>query len=375
MTPLFEVDGQDGPTFIWNQFSSQNPHRRPNTIQPGDEFTIAVPPETFMVLSQEDVVEHLGGMARVRVYTSERGDQLRYYLTDPFPLVYELQRANSSRALLVFHRELTYQLSRGHTDATRLAQLIYRVPDPDIYQMEATKALVARALAAENVNFEVDRSRRYLDPVREAIRNAESTEGVAERERSHLTRAMFDDPNHSPFAAVEDSLGTATEVTQLPNGRVFRVEYYWDGTVQVLYKTGQNDAMGKRKPDMLRENERWAAIYERVSTTGDWPVRWGAGEPSDLAQFPTARDPRNRVADGDRAYDYLIPGRLLVLTFTPTRHHVESQADNALISAFKDAREQFRDQIEGAFGLFEYLGGRELLSTDQQAPRPTGTGD
>lgn len=373
MTPLFEVNGQDGPTYVWNQFSTQNPHRRPNTIQPGDEFTLPVPPDAFMVLSQEDHVEHLGGMARVRVYVSEQGDQLRYYLTDPFPLVYELQRANSTHASLVFHRELTYQLTSGRTDATRLAQLIYRIPDPDIYQMEATKALVTRALAGENVNMDVDRSRRYLDPVRDAMQSATTTEQVTERDRNHLTRALFDDPARSQHAAVEDSLGTASDIVELPNGRVFRIEYLWDGTVRVHYKTGHDDAMGKRKPDLARENERWAAVYQRVLTTGDWPVRWGAGEPADLEQFPTARDPRNKATNPERAYDYLIPGRVMVLTFKPNRHYLESQADNAVFAAIKDAQERFRDQIESAFGLVDQLGGRDLLSTDQQAPRPTGT--
>jgi hypothetical protein len=368
LTPLFEVNGQDGPTYVANAFFSQNPHRRPNTIQPGDEFTLAIPPDAFVVRSQEDIVEHLGGTARVRVYQSEQGDQLRYYLTDPFPIVYELQPANSGRATIVFHRELAYQLSSGRTNATRLAQLIYRIPDPDIYQIEATKALVAKATAGENVNLEVDRSRRYLDLMREAMLNAYATEAVAEPDRSHLTRVLFDDPTRAAFAAVEDGLGRATDIAELQNGRVFRIEYAWDGTVRVLYKTGRDDSMGKRNPSLLRENERWAGLYQRLSQSGDWPVRWSAGDPEDLPPFPSARDPRYKAPDEDRAYDYLIPGRVMVLTFKPTRFHAEAQADNAVFGAVLDARERFRDQIEGAFELLDQFGARDLLSPRPKSP-------
>jgi hypothetical protein len=174
LTPIFQVDGQDAPTYVANAFFSENPNRRPNTIQPGDEFTLAVPPDAFVVRSQEDMVEHLGGTARVRVYTSEQGDLLRYYLTDPFPIVYELQPVNTGRASIVLHRELAYQITSGRTDASRLAQLIYRIPDPDIYQMEATRALIAKALAGEPLPLEVDRTRHYIDPVRERPRRSPS---------------------------------------------------------------------------------------------------------------------------------------------------------------------------------------------------------
>jgi hypothetical protein len=363
LTPLFRVDGMDGPSYVANAFFTQNPHRGPNTIQPGDEFTLAVPPDAFVARSQEDVMEHLGGLAKVRLYTSEEGDQLRYYLTDPFPLVYEMQPANSTKATLIFHRELAYQLTSGRTDANRLAQLIYRVPDPDIYQMETSKALVAKAVAGELINLEVDRTHPYVDPVRNAMLSAVAREPVAEAERAHMTRMFFDDPSHVPFAAVEDSLGSQTNTADLPNGRVFRIEYLWDGTVRVLYKTGRDDAMGKRNPYLLRENERWATIYQRQSQSGDWPVRWSGGEPSDLGSFPGARDPRYKASDAANAYDYLIPGRVMVLTFKPTRYHAEAQADNAVFGMFKQAREQFHDQIQGMFELLEQLGAGNLLST------------
>ncbi len=370
LTPLFQVDGQDGPTYAANSFFSQNPNRRPNTIQPGDEFTLALPPDTFVVRSQEDVVERLGGTARVRLYTSDRGDVLRYYLTDPFPIVYELQPAGSGQASVVLHRELLYQLSTGRTDVGRLAQLIYRVPDPDFYQLEAVKALVSNATAGQSMTITVDRTHTYLDPVREAMRSAVAREAVTEPERSYLTRALFDDPTRSPFAAVEDSLGSSTNPADVPNGRVFRIEYLWDGTVRVYYKTGEIDAMGKRNPFERRENERWAALYQRLSTTGDWPVRWGKGEPSDLAPFPSARDPRYKAPDEERAYDYLVPGRILVLTFKPTRTHEEAKSEGAAFSALQDTREKFKEQIEGVRNLFEQLGGRALLPPSPQSPPP-----
>jgi hypothetical protein len=288
--------------------------------------------------------------------------------------VYELQHSGSHLATIVFHRELAYQLTSGRTDTNRLAQLIYRVEDPDIYQVEATKDLVGKVLAGQHIALEVDRSRRYLDPVREAMQYAASTERVTDRDRSHLTRAIFSHPSESHFAAIEDSLGTATNVEQLASGQVFRIEYYWDGKVRVYYKTGADDAMGKRKPDLLRENERWAALYERVlGPFGDWPVRWSTSEPADLDRFPSARDPRFKSPSEEHAYDYLVAGRVLVLTFRPIRNYVESQQDNAVFSGMKEAREKFRDQIEGIFGLVEQLTGRSVLSTDPLAPRAANT--
>jgi len=369
LTPLFQIDGQDGPTYVGSSFFAQNPNRRPNTIQPGDEFTLAVPADAFVVVAQQDVVEQLGGAARVRLYTSEQGDQLRYYLTDPFPVVYEIQQAGGGRASIVLHRELPYQVTSGRTDVGRLAQLIYRVPDPDLYQIEEVKALVGKLTPGESMQITVDRTHAYLDPVREAMLNAVAREAVAEPERAHMTRVLFDDPSRGPYAAVEDSLGTSTNPGDLPNGRVFRIEYLWDGTVRVHYKTGENDTMGKRNPYEHREPERWAALYRRLSVTGDWPVRWNGGDPSDLPPFPSARDPRYKAPDEDRAYDYLAPGRILVLTFKPTRTYVESNADGATFSALRDAREKYKEQIDGARGLLEQLGGRDLIPSSQQSSR------
>ncbi len=368
LTPLFQVDGQDGPTYVANSFFAQNPHRRPNTIQPGDEFTLELPPDTFVVRSQKDVVEQLGGTARVRLYTSDQGDVLRYYLTDPFPIVYELQPAGSTQASIMLHRELLYQFSSGRTNVGRLAQLIYRVPDPDFYQIEAVKTLMSKATAGQSMTISVDRTHSYLDPVREAMLRAVAREPVQEPERAYLTRLLFDEPTRGPYAAVEDSIGTSTNPMDLPNGRVFRIEYLWDGTVRVHYKTGDNDAMGKRNPNEHRENERWAALYQRFSKDGDWPVRWSGGSPSDLPPFPSARDPRYKAPDEERAYDYLVPGRIVVLTFKPTRTYREATSEGAVFSALRDTRDKFKDQIEGVRGLFEQLGGRDLLSSSPQTP-------
>lgn len=356
LTPLFDVDGVDAPTYVANAFFRDNPHRRPNTIQPGDEFSLVLPPTTFIVDSQYEVVEHFGGPARVRVYVSERGDLLRYYLSDPFPVLYEMRPAGSTHGTIALHPDLAFQLRTGRTDVFRLAQLLYLVPDPDIFQMEATRSLVGRILAGEKVSPQVDRTRRYLDPVREAMDHAVATEPVPESERAHLIRLLFDSPDGAPFAAVEDGLGTITDLSLLPGGQVFRIIYHWDGTVQIFYKTGQDDAMGKRNPYQHRENERWASLYQRLSTSGDWPIRWGRGEPDDLAPFPSARDPRTRAPDTERAFDYLIPGRVLVLTFRPTRSYAETQADNAVISAFLETRARFREQIETAFQFIERIG-------------------
>ena len=126
---------------------------------------------------------------------------------------------------------------------------------------------------------------------------------------------------------------------------MFRIEYQRDGTVRVYYKTGPDDALGKRDPYQFRENERWAALYDALAPAGDKPVKWGPGEPADLEPFPTARDPRQR---DPRSYDYLVPGRVLVLTFRPTRFEADIQAQTEFRELLRDTRERYRSEIDGA---------------------------
>jgi hypothetical protein len=163
--------------------------------------------------------------------------------------------------------------------------------------------------------------------------------------RNHLMRATFTRDQGLPFVAVEDALGAQPDVAGLPPGQVFRIEYDWDGTVRVSYVTGDDDGRGKRDPYQLRENERWAALYDE-SVGGDRsPVAWGPGEPSDIDPFPTARDPFRRHPDGERSYDYLMPGRAILLTFRPIRTRGDLRADAELRDVLSSLRSQYHDDL------------------------------
>ena len=343
LTPLFEVDGADAPTYVGDAYFRQHPDRTPATIQPGDEFLLALPADAFVVRWQQERQETFGQPARLREYVSERGDRLRYYLTDPFPIRYEQEAAETpGRGVIHFHPDLAFLLETGRTDPVRLAQLVYRVADPDIFQVEAMRRLAATVQPGVETTLEVDHTSAHLDPVRAALPKAVWTEAVAEPDRAYLQRAVFAPDSGVPFAAVEDALGARTDLAGLPAGRVFRIEYQWDGTVRVYYVTGPDDALGKRDPYQLRENERWAALYERLSPTADNPVKWGPGKPADLEPFPTARDPHQR---DPQSYDYLVPGRAVVLTFQPTRFQSDLRAQTELRDLLSDWRERYRDQI------------------------------
>jgi hypothetical protein len=107
LTPLFELEGKDAAAYVSDAYFEAYPDRTPFTIQPDDEFQLAVPPDTFVVRWQEDRQEDFGHRARLREYVGERGEQLRYYLTDPFPIVYELQSAETAgRSVVHFHPDL-----------------------------------------------------------------------------------------------------------------------------------------------------------------------------------------------------------------------------------------------------------------------------
>ena len=75
------------------------------------------------------------------------------------------------------------------------------------------------------------------------------------------------------------------------------------------------------------------------------------GEPSDLEGFPTARDPYRRVQEGGRSYDYLIPGRAILLTFRPIRSTADTRAESELRDVLRDLRKRYRDDIADAMTL------------------------
>ena len=163
----------------------------------------------------------------------------------------------------------------------RLAQLVYRVEHPDLLQVQTTRKLATEVEPGKSVDLRVDRTRTYLDPVREAMSKATIVDKVSDPGRNHLTRAVFPHGDESPFLAVEDALATRTDIAELPAGEVFRIEYGRDGVVRVSYMTGDDDERGRRDPFQLRERERWAAVYDQYLDSDAAPVDWGPGEPSD----------------------------------------------------------------------------------------------
>jgi hypothetical protein len=376
LTPLFSVNGKSAADYVSEQFFAQNPNRKANTIQPGDEFTLTVPADAFVVRAQQDLDERLGQPAKVREFVSTRGDVLRFYLTDPFPITYELQSAgNPGHGQLHLSKDLAFLLRTGRTNPTALAQLIYRVPDPDIYQVEAVRNLAASTQLGVEQVLDMDRSRAHLDPVRDAMDHAYVTNRVAEPERSQLTRFLLPQGEGIPYMAVEDVLGTRTSLDGLPAGKVFRITYDWDGTVRVYYVTGPDDSRGKRDPFALREDERWAALYEQLQPDADTPVKWSAGEASDLDPFPSARDPRQKDPSPAHAYDFLLSGRVLVLTFHPTRTKSDVQAEERFRNVMLDARDTYKEQINQALQVVDYLHLRNADDSSQTSAPDTAGGD
>src|SRR5439155_9468615 len=132
-----------------------------------------------------------------------------------------------------------------------------------------------------------------------------------------------------------------------------------------------DDSMGKRDPYQFRENPRWAALYAQLEPSADGPVKWGTGEPSDLNPFPTARDP----AQHDPAsYDYLVPGRVLVLTFRPIRFQSDLEAQAEFSGLLAEARNRYREEFRNAAQWLEQLRNRllEPLPLPVAVVAPTG---
>ena len=100
LTPLFNVDGKGPVEYVTDAFFAANPHRTPRSIQPEDEFVLSVPADTFIVRWQEEQEEHLFGPVRLRAYVSDRGDRLRIYLTDRYPILYELESVDKPGSAL-----------------------------------------------------------------------------------------------------------------------------------------------------------------------------------------------------------------------------------------------------------------------------------
>ena len=192
LTPLFELDGKNAEQYVSDAYFQANPGRTPQTMQPGDELVLTLPPDTFLVRWQEEQTIDLGGATRVRDYLSERGDRLRAYLDPRVPIEYAFEPADGSRqALLRFSADLAYFLGAGRLSPIDLARLVYQVPDPDLYQVMEMRRLAESVKPGQRAEFAVDRTRKYLDPVREAMTQAREFGPVPDEGRDHLTRAVF----------------------------------------------------------------------------------------------------------------------------------------------------------------------------------------
>jgi hypothetical protein len=346
LTPLFAVDGKNAAQYVSDAYFQANPGRTPQTMQPGDEFVLTLPSDTFVVRRQEEQTIDLQGPTRVRDYIGERGDRLRTYLDQRSPIEYVFEPADGSGlASLRFSADLAYLLGGGRLTPTGLARLVYQVHDPDLYQVMEMRRLAESVKPGQRAEMTVDRTRTYLDPVREAMTQAMAVEPVLDEGRDHLKRAVFAPEQGLPYFAVEDAMSGHADVSDLARGQVFRVEYGRDGVVRVSYLTGDDDRRGRRDPYKLRETERWTALYERYLPARDTPIAWGPGEPSDLDPFPTARDPNRRVQEGERSYDYLVAGRAIVLTFHPTRSKADALAEAELRGALKSLRDEYHDDL------------------------------
>jgi hypothetical protein len=351
LTPLFNVEGKGPVEIVTEAFFAANPNRTPRSIQPDDEFVLTVPPDTFVVRWQNEDEDTQFGLVRFRDYVSDRGDRLRLFLTERYPILYQLESVERpGQALLRFHPDLAFLLGSGQLDPLGLARLVYRVDAPDLVQMRIIRKLVADVQPGQAAELTVDRTRTYLDPVRQAMTQATIVEQVDSWERRHLTRAVFIRQEVAPFLAVEDALGNRSDIADLPAGQVFRIEYGRDGVIRVSYLTGDDDERGRRDPYQLRENERWAALYAKYLTDDAAPVAWGPGEPSDIAPFPTARDPNRRTLDGERSYDYLVAGRAIMLTFRPVRTRADTRTEAELGDVMKQLSKQYKgfmDELQG----------------------------
>ena len=356
LTPLFNMDGKGPVEFVTEAFFAANPHRTPRSIQPEDEFILTVPADTFIVRWQEEQEEHIFGVVRLRAFVSDRGDRLRIYLTDRYPILYELESVDKpSMALLRFHPDLSYLLGAGRLDALGLAQHVFRVEHPDLLQVQTARKLAGEVLPGQAAELTVDRTRTYLDPVREAMSKATIVDKVADPGRSHLTRAIFVRQEIAPFLGIEDALGTRPDIGDLPAGQVFRIEYGRDGVVTVSYLTGDDDERGRRDPYQLRENDRWAALYNQYVDNDAAPVAWGPGEPADIAPFPTARDPNRRIQGGERSYDYLVANRAIMLTFRPLRTRADTRTEAELSQAFGELGKQYKQIMKELDGWLPEL--------------------
>ena len=301
LTPLFQVDGKSAAQYVGDAYFEANPGRTPYSIQPDDEFVLSVPPDTFTVRWQQERVEERGGQTRLREFISERGDRLRFYLTDRFPILYELESADAiGTSTLQFHPDLAFLLGSGRLDTMGLARLIYRVPDPDVRQVQIVRGLAAEVKPGQSAKLVVDRTTTYLDPVREAMSHGNIMKRVPYPGRNHLMQATFSRDQGLPFVAIEDALGAHPDVAELPAG---------PGPHRVR--------VGRHDPRLLHDRRRRARPTRPLSATGERALGGPLRRERRRRPQPGRLGPRRAVGRGrlpDRARSVPPPpgGRALV---------------------------------------------------------------
>jgi hypothetical protein len=115
-----------------------------------------------------------------------------------------------------------------------------------LFQTEATTRLIASLRSGARTIVEIDRTKTPLDPIRDFWIAAFRYEGVAEPARAQFSRAIFLPDQQVSFIAIEDAIPSGGTISGRPNDQVFRIEYARDGTVNVYYKTGADDARETR---------------------------------------------------------------------------------------------------------------------------------
>lgn len=273
--PLKALDEADRAAFalLEESFHRSFPNRDITSVYPGEDFVLEVAEGTF-------VSEKIDRTRDEEVYIAFNGDRLIHYLRDP-NVLYRLVRAGEPDQAEV-------RLRAGDGDPVELAKQVYQVDPPDFLQVRWMR----EALSDEQVRVTVDVNRRYLDE----FRNHWARASKGEEGKDGLTTYTFSEAQIDiPFLRVDDAVGEKTNPVEFP--RVFRVEYYKDGSIKKYVITQPGDLLAVlQKP----QDEQWGTVYEDYDT-------WKEGEPGDLEPFASARTDMGS----------LVPGRILVLTFQP----------------------------------------------------------
>jgi hypothetical protein len=272
--PLTDLDGGDDAAYqvVLGGYQQAYPGRSPDALQPGDRFTFSVPAGSFVT---HDVSQD----GNDTLYTSYAGDQLTVY-GQPSMLLYRLVTHDHPD-------QADVRLGGASTSAEDLARDIYQVDPPDFVQVRTVRG----ALDDPSQRVHIDQAGRYLDDFRNY--RDQATAGEPTDAGLQIWTFAADDASQ-PFVRVEDAIGDATDPSTFPNQ--LRIAFYRDGTVRTYALSQPGDSLEDlEQPDTAR----WHTILPEVAG-------WQAGVVEGIPPFASAVD------DG-----VLLPGRLLVLRFSP----------------------------------------------------------